>query len=86
MSFFWLRFALPTNRALIETATMTKLERWFQQLDKFKSLPFMPDGRHQPLTPSTEHCSAIWLKRRAGVPGDPSLRLKNGSSQDDTAE
>ncbi len=34
-----------------QTLNMTKLERWFRQLDKFKSLLFMPDGRHQPQTP-----------------------------------
>jgi hypothetical protein len=28
---------------------------------------------------------AFWLTRRAGGAGDPSLRLKNGSVQDDTA-
>ncbi len=27
---------------------MTELEGWFQQLDKFRCMPFVPDGRHQP--------------------------------------
>ena len=27
---------------------------------------------------------AVWLARRAGSAGDPSLRLKNGCAQDDT--
>jgi len=28
---------------------------------------------------------AVWLTRQAGQAGDPSLRLKNGYAQDDTA-
>ncbi len=28
--------------------------KWFEELDRFNSEPFMPDGRHQPVTPKRE--------------------------------
>ena len=28
--------------------------KWFEELDRFNSEPFMPDGRRQPLTPKRE--------------------------------
>jgi len=41
---------------------MTKLDRRFQQLDKFRSQPFMPDGRRQPKTPTRK---ILWIARSA---------------------
>ena len=28
--------------------------KWFEELDRFNAEPFMPDGRHQPVTPKRE--------------------------------
>jgi antitoxin VapB len=28
--------------------------KWFEELDRFNSEPFMPDGRRQPVTPKRE--------------------------------
>jgi antitoxin VapB len=28
--------------------------KWFEELDRFNSEPFMPDGRSQPITPRRE--------------------------------
>ena len=28
--------------------------KWFEELDRFNSEPFMPEGRNQPLTPKRE--------------------------------
>jgi antitoxin VapB len=28
--------------------------KWFEELDRFRSEPFMADGRHQPITPKRE--------------------------------
>ncbi len=30
------------------------IKKWFEQLDRFNSEPFMPDGRHQPMAPKRE--------------------------------
>lgn len=29
-------------------------KKWFEELDRFRSEPFMPDGREQPITPKRE--------------------------------
>jgi hypothetical protein len=30
------------------------VQRWFAELDRFMSEPFMPDGRNQPVMPTRE--------------------------------
>ena len=57
-----LAFRLPGDRVRVRRVEggillepiVTDLDTWFAELDRFADVPFMEDGRHQPVMPPPE--------------------------------
>jgi antitoxin VapB len=58
-----LRFRLPGDRVRVRRVEsgillepmVTDIDAWFAELDRFADVPFMEEGRQQPLMPAAEN-------------------------------